>query len=158
MWLILLSFGSVERGQTAECKKCSKWLKYKTLIPNFSSWIDSQCWTACQVCSGWTPRPDPLGVVQGEPGLVDLLSFGSVEKRKNCRFQIMHKVIEICNRKVPVFSSIGLTPKAGQPVRHLQGGLLGRICSALYRERLVWLILLSFGSVEKTADFKKSTK
>ena len=52
-------------------------------VPVFSSWIDSQCWTACQVCSGWTPRPDPLGVVQGEAGVTDpeVMHF---HKEKSC--------------------------------------------------------------------------
>ena len=90
VWLILLSFGSVERGQTAECKKCSKWLKYKTLIPDLSSRIDSQGWSACQVWSEWTPQPDPVGVVHGEAGLQTLKSCTFTKKKvvffTLCRF------------------------------------------------------------------------
>ena len=169
VWLILLSFGSVERGQTAECKKCSKWLKYKTLIPDFSSWIDSQCWTACQVCSGWTPRPDPLGVVQGEAGVTDpeVMHF---HKEKSCLFHSLQIFLNwlfmflLAARRYiwatesrnllkqtpnvwiikydtcPIFHP-EFTPKAGQHVRHSQGGLIGRIQSALYTEDLALLDL-----------------
>ena len=80
-WLIQLSFGSVERGEIAEFKKCTKWLKYEI-------------------------------------------------------------------ERYPIFDP-GLTPNAGQPFRHGQGSLLGRIRLALYKESLAWLILLSFRSVEK---------
>ena len=83
--MTLLSFGSVERGETAEFKKCTKWLKYKTLIPDLSSRIDSQGWSACQVWSEWTPQPDPVGVVHGEAGVTDpeVMHF---HKEKSCLF------------------------------------------------------------------------
>ena len=38
-------------------------------VPDFSSRIDSQGWSACQAWSGWTPQPDPVGVVHGEAAL-----------------------------------------------------------------------------------------
>ena len=38
-------------------------------VPDFSSRIDSQGWSACQAWSGWPPRPDPVGVVHGEAAL-----------------------------------------------------------------------------------------
>ena len=40
-------------------------------VPDFSSRIDSQGWSACQAWPGWPPRPDPVGVVHGEAGVTD---------------------------------------------------------------------------------------
>ena len=138
-------------------------------VPVFSSWIDSQCWTACQVCSGWTPRPDPLGVVQGEAGVTDpeVMHF---HKEKSCLFHSLQIFLNwlfmflLAARRYiwatesrnllkqtpnvwiikydtcPIFHP-ELTPKAGQHVRHSQGGLIGRIQSALYTEDLALLDL-----------------
>ena len=43
-------------------------------VPDFSSRIDSQGWSACQAWSGWTPQPDPVGVVHGEAALADQMA------------------------------------------------------------------------------------
>ena len=50
--------------------------------------------------------------------------------------------------RYPIFYP-GWLPMLGQPVRCGQSGLLGRIRPALYKESLAWLILMSFGSVDK---------
>ena len=40
-------------------------------------------------------RLDPLGVVQGEPGVVDPAVFWVCGKRTNCRVQEMQQMVEI---------------------------------------------------------------
>ena len=138
-------------------------------VPDFSSRIDSQGWSACQAWSGWTPQPDPVGVVHGEAGVTDpeVMHF---HKEKSCLFHSLQIFLNwlfmflLAPRRYiwatesrnlleqtpnvwiikydtcPIFHP-EFTPKAGQHVRHSQGGLIGRIQSALYTEDLALLDL-----------------
>ena len=64
-------------------------------VPDFSSRIDSQGWTACQVWSGWPPWPDPVGVVHGGAGLAKLEVCGKEEKHlNNCHLSYLY--IAVC--------------------------------------------------------------
>ena len=63
-------------------------------VPDFSSRIDSQSWTACQV---WTTWPDPAGVAHGGAGLTDLDVIAVSGKEERLEISRNHKKEEIQN-------------------------------------------------------------
>ena len=134
--------------------------------------------------SEWTPQPDPVGVVHGEAGVTDpeVMHF---HKEKSCLFHSLQIFLNwlfmflLAARRYiwatesrnllkqtpnvwiikydtcPIFHP-EFTPKAGQHVRHSQGGLIGRIQSALYTEDLALLdldVMRVYG--KETTDLKK---
>ena len=66
-------------------------------VPDFSSRIDSQGWSACQAWSGWPPRPDPVGVVHGEAGLQTLMSCTFPKTKVDFMQNFFNSFVYVCS-------------------------------------------------------------